>query len=292
MARKPDFIGPGAQKAATSWIHACLYEHPQIYMPGGKEIHFFSRHYAKGFQWYENHFRRCRPDQLAGEFSPTYLYDPKTPQRLAEWNPEVKLIICLRNPVERTISAYRYAVKMGEIPPERDFAEVIRRKPAYLHHSRYKEQLDRYLQYFPREQLLILLYEDIAKDPYEFIQNIYRFLRIDWQFRPSLLDNKVNESVGVPRFRSLNRIKQNVAASLRNAGLEKLVWRVAQSNLAEAFTRLNRKKTARKSIPKELNGELCNLFAAEAQALAQFLQRDLRTVWFDYALGQEERGVL
>jgi len=93
MTRKPDFIGLGAQKAATSWIHACLYEHPQIFMPASKEIHFFSRHYSKDIRWYEEHFRSCQTNQLAGEFSPTYLYDPATPKRIHEWNPAVKLII-------------------------------------------------------------------------------------------------------------------------------------------------------------------------------------------------------
>ncbi len=65
MPGKPDFIGLGAQRAGTTWIHACLYEHPQIYMPLTKEIHFFD-YYSNGFQWYEDHFQNCARNQLAG----------------------------------------------------------------------------------------------------------------------------------------------------------------------------------------------------------------------------------
>ena len=93
-----DFIGLGAQRSGTSWIYACLHEHPQIFIPI-KEIHFFSRerNWSKGYQWYENLFAQCPIDRKAGEFSTSYLIDQETPSRIHQQYPGTKLIVSLRN---------------------------------------------------------------------------------------------------------------------------------------------------------------------------------------------------
>ena len=139
--RKPDFIGLGAQKAGTSWLHACLYEHPDLYMPASKETHFFSNYYDKGTSWYEAHFRDSLPHQRVGEFSPTYLYHPDAPKRIYSYDPRVRLIICLREPVSRALSAYHYAIQVGDLLPTLTFHDAIREQPAYLAHSCYYQQI-------------------------------------------------------------------------------------------------------------------------------------------------------
>ena len=169
ISSRPHFIGLGAQKAATSWIHACLYEHPNAFLPASKELHYFSRHFDKGEEWYANQFRGCLPHQTSGEISPTYLYDEHTPDRILAWNPEVKLIVCLRDPVSRAVSAYRYEEKMGLAPQAESLAEAFRARPAYLEHGLYFEQLSRYLDRFPRKQILIMLYDEIASDPETYV---------------------------------------------------------------------------------------------------------------------------
>ena len=99
-----DFIGLGAQKAGTSWVYACLYEHPEIHAPI-KELHFFSRdRFSKGKDWYESHFSHRKEGQKVGEFSTSYLYSKETPERIKELYPEVKLIAIVRNPVTRAYS--------------------------------------------------------------------------------------------------------------------------------------------------------------------------------------------
>lgn len=282
MGGKPDFIGLGAQKAATSWIHACLYEHPQVYMPGSKEVHFFSRHFDKGSEWYAHQFRKCRPDQVAGEFSPTYLYDLESPKRIAQWNPKAKLIICLRDPVKRVVSAYHYAIKTGTLPRGASLASVIERQPAFLHQSAYKVQIERYLRYFDRRQMLITLYEDIANDPYCFMQEVYRFLGIDADFRPSLLGKKVNESLGAPRSPLIDGWLKKTAASLREIGLDRFVWTVTQSKLGEMVNRFTRYPAEHAPVSLELQAELQKLFVTDVQAIEQLLQRDLRKIWSGY----------
>lgn len=214
---RPHFVGIGAQKAGTSWLHACLYEHPAIYMPASKEVHFFSKYYDRGTGWYETHFQPCRSPQRAGEFSPTYMYYPDAATRLYDYRPDMQLLVCLREPVARTISAYRYAIQTGALPPEMPLTEVLQRYPAYVDHSRYTIQLKRYFRHFSRRQMLILFYEDIAASPYTLLDTVYQFLGVDRHFRPAIAERKVNASRG-GAARGLDRPVAQTGGGLPAAG--------------------------------------------------------------------------
>jgi Sulfotransferase domain len=288
--KKLDFIGLGAQKAGTSWIHACLYEHPQICMPASKEIHFFSKYYAKGMQWYEEHFRACTCDRVIGEFSPTYLYSPDAPKRIYDYHPQLKLIVCLRDPVARAVSAYRYAIQTRRLSPSTRFDDVMRERSAYIEHSLYTVQLERYLKYFSRDQILITLYEDIALDAYRFMQKVYHFLDVDWHFRPSMAEQKVNVSRGAPRIGALDSLMQRLATSLRRIGLEHVVWVLGRSRAVEVLRRLNTRPSVQQPLSEAQRAALQAIFAPDVRALETLLQKDLRERWFDYE-GALERGV-
>jgi Sulfotransferase domain len=120
VAAGVDFVGVGAQRSGTSWLYACLYEHPGICAPI-KELHFFSRerNYERGLDWYLGHFDRCPPGAVRGEFSTSYLYAPEAAGRIRAAFPEVRIMMSLRNPVARAYSQYRNAIVAGEIGKER-----------------------------------------------------------------------------------------------------------------------------------------------------------------------------
>ena len=138
MILEIDFIGVGAQKSGTSWIYACLYEHPEICAPI-KEIHYFSRerNFKKGIEWYKNIFNTCKKGQLKGEFSTTYLYDGKTPDRIKKEFPNTKIIISLRNPVDRAFSHYRNEIKGGHIPKNTTFEEAMKNDKSIVEQGMY-----------------------------------------------------------------------------------------------------------------------------------------------------------
>lgn len=276
---KPHFIGIGAQKAGTSWLHTCLYEHPGIYMPASKEIHFFSKHYDRGASWYEAHFRACRATQRVGEFSPTYLYDPNAAKRLYDYDASLQLIVCLREPVARTISAYRYAIQIGALPPTISLTEVLNQYPAYANHSRYAGQLQRYFQYFSRQQILILFYEDIAASPYALLDATYAFIGVDRQFRPAMAERRVNASRGALRSSRLDQWLKQGAAALRQAGFSRLVWRLGHSRLVESVRRLNSHPLTRQPLPPEVLAALHASFALEVRATADLIGRDVPASW-------------
>ena len=191
----PDFIVIGAMKAATSAIYEYLMQHPQVKRRLPKELHFFTLKYEKGLDWYLSQFTCDKEDGigqklLIGEASPSYLPSQKAPGRIYKFFPNVKLIISLRNPTDRAISHYyhqRNRVKDENRPIELAFSpqEIsdLAKKPysktnSYLQHGKYASQIKNWFDVFPRNQILLLDYQNLEKKPDDFIKKIFNFLDI------------------------------------------------------------------------------------------------------------------
>ena len=198
----PDFLILGAQKAGTTALYAYLRWHPQITGPSFKEVSFFDRHYARGERWYRAHLP-VRRTGLVGEASPSYLFHPLAPERVARMLPRARLIALLRNPVDRAFSHYQHEVALGR--EQLSFEDALAHEdgrmegevermlgdPAYFSHAwwnytyaargRYAEQLERWFEAFPREQLLVLLTDELAADTAAAYQRVLDFLRAETQ---------------------------------------------------------------------------------------------------------------
>lgn len=194
-----DFIGIGAQKCATTWIAQCLAEHPEICLAQPKEVNFFNKrgtfylrdkewNYPKGISWYESHFSHCSKNKIKGEFSPNYLYDEKAPFLIKKHFLEVKIIVSLRNPIQRAFSQYHHAKERKKI--KSSFEKTIQQEPEFIERGLYYKQLKRYFDLFPKKNILVSIYEEIEKDPTKFIQNIYQFLGVEPNFIPPSLNKR------------------------------------------------------------------------------------------------------
>ena len=272
---KPHFIGLGAQRSGTSWIYACIYEHPQLHMPI-KEINFFGRQwrYDKGFDWYEDHFKDCPTNKLPGEFSTTYLDSEEAPRRIHEYHPDVKLVVSLRNPVERAMSNYRNDIMGGVVSADTPFEQALEKHPEYVTQGMYHEQLQRYLEWFPREQLLVLIYDDALTGPGQFIRQLLDFLGVDSQFHPSMLGQKVN--VGrTPKSVALDLAMDSWSGALRRRGLHRLVWLVKKTGMATFVRGINARSQGPSDASAAQRAQLRELFAPDIRALESLLQRDL-----------------
>ena len=192
----PQFIVIGAEKSGTTSLYHYLSQHPQFLPSLEKELDFFDMEFNRGIDWYLAHFPPI-PNQLGlvtGEVSANYLYSGEAPQRIVELLPQAKLIVLLRNPIERTVSRYHmlwqqrlikqsFATKItqeinnldkylaiGEIPRE------IWENNRNIGNSLYLYHLKRWLDIFPREQLLIVRSEDLYEQPTATLKQIYTFL--------------------------------------------------------------------------------------------------------------------
>jgi hypothetical protein len=213
----PNFLVLGAQKAGTTSLHRYLSEHPAVLQASVKEVRYFNRFYANGEAWYLAHFplalrgaavrRRIGVRPAVGESSAVYLFDPRVPARVHAFDPAMRLVVLLRDPVERAYSHYQMEVRWGrETLP---FDEALDREEAelpvllgravadpldtsdggfprsYLGRGRYAEQLERWLALFPREQLLVETSDDLLESPRDVMQRVAAHLDIPAHDAPS-----------------------------------------------------------------------------------------------------------
>lgn len=185
----PNFLVIGAQRTATSWLYACLKEHPQVYLPHVKEIHYFDLYYEKGIEAYKRYYRFWAGEKAVGDITPCYLYKKGVAERIAEELPEARLIVTLRNPAERAFSQYKMYRRNGLI--RTDFETTLAEEPEYIGRGYYYAQLQPYLKLFPREKILILIYEELKKDPRGHLKKVFSFLNVRDDFDPSLSDENL-----------------------------------------------------------------------------------------------------
>lgn len=175
---RPQFIVIGAVKAATTWIQARLVENPAIFMPP-PEPHYFSKAFEQGEEWYRTFFED-RPGEahVIGEKSADYLAHPLAARRIAATLPDVKLVLQLRDPVSRAYSDYKMLYRRGTVkgPPEEYLTSADNPFPRFLEDGLYACHLARWFDLFPREQMLIYLYDDVIARPHDIIEAVSRHI--------------------------------------------------------------------------------------------------------------------
>jgi len=197
----PNFLIIGTQKGGTSSLYKNLWKHPQVEPSFHKEPHFYDFNYSKDLDWYRAFFpiKKKLGDRITGEATPYYLYHPDVPKRVYETQPNVKLIILLRNPVNRAFSHYNKDSLRGKDPlpfkeavkaedsrlieerennPNDHYTRLYHWKFSYLSRGKYAEQLKRWFEYFPRKQILIIQSEKYYSDSVSVFQEVEDFLGI------------------------------------------------------------------------------------------------------------------
>jgi hypothetical protein len=241
--KKPNFLIIGAQKAATTWLADMLRQHPEICIPEKKEVHFFNKtyNYEKGLDWYERHFTTCNAEEVRGEATPNYLWTSTSqkeiqesdrvrniPEKVHSAYPEAKLIVSLREPVDRAISAYRTLIRGGHVSPRHSISEVTHRH-GIVSMGCYEMHIRRWLEHFQRSQFLFLIFEeDIKINRRSTLRKIYRFLEVEPTFIPNNIDERKHPSLG-PLYRILlyyfSWAKKPVKKLLPNLNRGKLPFR-------------------------------------------------------------------
>jgi hypothetical protein len=199
QTRLPDFLCVGAQKAGTTTLYHWLAQHPDLVLPEEKELHYFSLHAQRPPDWYAAWFPRCSASQKLGEVTPYYLFHPHAAARISHLLPQARLIVLLRDPVERALSGYFHSRRLGLEPLEIEAAFAAEehrlvgadallgspdaRHPSHQHHSylsrsRYEQQLARYQNWFSPSQLLLLRTEDLFGNPQREWERILTFLGV------------------------------------------------------------------------------------------------------------------
>jgi Sulfotransferase domain len=198
----PDFLIIGAQKCGTTSLYQYLTCHPQIVSANQKEVHFFDLNYNLGLDWYRAQVGEVdRPNSLCGEASPYYIFHPQVPQRVYQHFPQIKLIVLLRNPVDRAISHYYHEVnrlktetfsledaiareperlqgELEKLETDPNYYSYNHQHYTYLSRGLYLEQLQRWMTFFPKDRFLILRSEDFWEKPDRTLAEVLEFLQL------------------------------------------------------------------------------------------------------------------
>ena len=186
----PSFLVLGTQKGGTTTLHKLLKQDNRIFLPECKEVHYFSIYFNKGTKWYSSNFKDSTSSQLCGEITPYYLFHPDSAIRIKKILPKVKLIVLLRDPVERALSQYFHAKRNGfeslqiEAALDAEQERILtggaysHQKHSYVSRGYYLDQLDRYEKKFPQDNLLILKSEDLFIEPRNIWNKIQDFLKL------------------------------------------------------------------------------------------------------------------
>ena len=267
----PTFLCIGAQKCGTTWLARAVRQHPQVSPGKKKELHFFNHReaYARGLEWYEAQFRSSPRTRATGEFTPNYWLTEGTEKpfhylgsadRVADAYPDLQLIVCLRDPVARAVSAYFHHMNAGRYPPSVGLLEATERVPGIRENGLYATQYAAWLERFPVDRFLTLVYEeDIAPDEAKqaTLARVFAHIGVDAEFEPSDVTEERNKRSG--DF----AIRMKHASPLRKRAMAALPERVQDSPRWQI------------SVAAEDRAALADEFRPEVQRLEQMLDRSL-----------------
>jgi Sulfotransferase family len=258
----PTFLVIGAPRSGTTGLWRSLRQHPDVFMAPAKELRFFLGPISPpAIERYRENFGDWRGERAVGEATPVYMYSEDALERMAELVPEARLLVILRDPVDRAYSDYWQRRADGR--EDRTFAEVVAAGGAiYVRRSRYVTALERVCAHFPREALHVLLFEDLCRAPGEVFGSICQHLGVSTEFVPTEPGAPANSFV---HFRS-----QRVRAVARR--LPGLAGRV--------LGRLNSGRRPYPPLASDLRRVLRRQLESDNERLASWLGREL-TPWED-----------
>jgi hypothetical protein len=300
MPHIPNLFIPGAAKSATSYIYACLKKFPDIYAPAKKEMHYMAASFMKlplqaedPFKKYEKqiiseqdaylgYYSLHKGQQYLLDCSPTYMMYPGSAKKIKEISPSAKIIILLRNPVHRSFSQYKMNVRINCEPlsfndalaAENDrLSKDYFKASAYKSAGLYSNQVKAFIDAFGKEKVMFILYEDIASDPYAVFWSICNWL--DIEFNPDLVDNKMRNYAGYPRFDLINRIVYSKA--IRRIAKSVIRGQSSRDKLNEIYNKGNNREIAMDPGTSE---KLYDFFSDDIKELSRLTHIDFSS-WLD-----------
>jgi len=211
-----------APKTASSWLFAMLKQHPDVVVHPGKYCHFFRDHFDKGVAWYDGQFAPPRTARTAViDFEPTaLLYKPRF-ERLIQFNQELRLLISVRNPMERHWSDVKHFARVGGSIENRRKKIMDRTSPTFIG-GQYATYISETMKYFERERVHVVVFDDIKTRPMGAIEEIECFLGLPSFPNYESSETPVNRAMRA-KLPGLSRSLRPLAKQLRNRGLGRFV---------------------------------------------------------------------
>lgn len=265
--RLPQFLIIGAVKAATTWIHAQLQANPALFLPD-PEPHFFSSEFARGLGFYGDFFAAAPRTARIGEKSADYLADPHAATRIAQWLPNVPMVVQLRNPVDRAYSDYRMLYRRGTVrgAPEDYFNRATTSQPRFLDDGLYAHHLTRWHDLFDPSQIHVLLFEDVKQAPRATVDAVCDHIGAPRHFEEDLSHRRVNDG-------SAHFLPLPIRAAL--APFKDSVKPLRANPLFKGVRGLLAREVQYPPLQPDTRARLADFYAGDVERLGRMLGRDL-----------------
>jgi len=261
MAQLPNLIIIGSPKCGTTSLYYYLGLHPEIFMSREKELNFFmeERNWRRGLDWYQAQFETSRSVSVWGEASPGYTHHPifpGVPQRMHSVVPRARLIQIVRDPMKRHLSHYLHQLRLGNIEAGRFEDDFI------VMPSLQCLQLELYLQYYKRGQILVLTQEELERNRVETLRRVFRFLDVDESFESPKFSRMLNESAAMnsPAYSLMKAIE-------RAGGIGSILPSSLKVQVRKALLWPFSRPVERPGLDREMEQRLLNRFHEDAERL-------------------------
>jgi hypothetical protein len=294
VKRRPDFLVIGAQKSASTFVQVCLADHPEVWMPRGETPYFEDPDYGTLDRGHLERVVAGRREAKVGVKRPSWIGCPEVPARITRDLPDARLVAVLRNPVERAVSAYFHFIRDGFLPllpfdegmtkvlDDRAFWKRYPRSDEIIRFGMYHHHLSMYEHFWRKDALLVLLHEDIVRDPMQSVRSLYRHLEVSEDHVPRSLGSRPQFVVYQPfRLRLLRTVASATSrydsARRRRIGpknplaaaINAAYWRFDRSVVGRFVPR------GRAEMSPSMRERLTDIYREDVTRLQDMLDRDL-----------------
>ena len=278
-----DFAGIGFTKCGSTWIYKLLEEHPEVQTSKTKETDFFVNqdleNKPQNIKYLEEFFEG-EEGKVRGEFSPMYINRDETLKNIKRFYPNVKLLVILRNPVDKRISEVMYNYRFKDDMERVDLNEVIQERFKNASpRSIYLDRLQKWMDHFPPQNFHIMVLEEMIADPYRGAADLYRFLGADDSYKPQAAEKKVNVAHAF-RYPKLQKKLRNAHQQVKkHPRLAKILKKASRPlKLKQRILEWNRKEYGKPVISDQTRKLLFDIYKEEIGELEKLLNKDL-SVW-------------
>lgn len=229
--------------------------------------------FQRGLKWYKLFFNHCTGDKLKGEITNSYGIDTEAAIRIRDHNPNIRILFCLRNPVDRIWSHYQFA-RFFEGKEDRHIEVAIKEEKQYLRMSSYFQTLSMYLNHFSKDQIFLIWFEDIQNRPAELLRETFSFLGVDPGFIPKMTYKKSNQA-RISRFVGLQSTTKRINLALVRMGFSGLIKKLKMAGLGNLVMKANSRPLELNNIPEEIKKYILSELDDDIQNLEKLTRRDL-----------------
>lgn len=287
---KIDFIGIGAMKCGTTWIADQLEDHPEILFSRQKslkELHYFATdtkqslkihgpsNYYRGLNWYLSQFPHYTKDKIRGEYCNSYISDKKAAERIKSFDPDIKIIVSLRNPCDMIYSLYWYLDSSLNSPLLKSFDKSFIKLSWFRTKALYYKQLKYYYNIFPKENIHVVIFDDIVRNPKKVCRDLYSFLGLnDVEYTPTPLKQNSRHAI-TKRSNFLSKMLGFIAKSLQKIS-PKLYWDITNNKkVYSLYKKINNKKLSYPKQSRKSRNMTYNYYIDDIKKLEKLINKDL-----------------